>query len=70
MAPQITKIAMPGVDSGKELTVIPTGEDVTAKQRVSALIDGSIAEESGYEVKAPFSFLLPLEFLSSENLYF
>jgi hypothetical protein len=65
MAPQKTKVEMPGVANGKELTVIPTGDEVTAKQRVSALLDGSIAEESGYEVKTPFSFLIPLEFLTS-----
>lgn len=56
MAPQKSKVEMPGVASGKELSTIPTGDDVSAMDRVNALVGGSISEDSGYDVNSSFSF--------------
>jgi len=45
MAPQKTKVSMAGVAEGKELIGVPTGEGVSAEERVKAQFNGSVSEE-------------------------
>lgn len=45
MAPQKIKVSMAGVAEGKELIGVPTGDDVSAEDRVKALLTGSMSEE-------------------------
>jgi len=46
---------MPGVAEGKELIGVPTGNDVSADDRVKALFHGSMSEEM-YQVSTALSF--------------
>jgi acyl-coenzyme A thioesterase 13 len=45
MAPQKTKVPIAGVAEGKVLVGVPTGDDVSAEERVQALFQGSMSEE-------------------------
>jgi len=45
MAAQNPKVSMPGVAEGKILVGVPTGDDVSAADRVKALFHGSMSEE-------------------------
>ncbi|KAK0128955.1 hypothetical protein ONS95_000898 [Cadophora gregata] len=45
MAPTRTKISMPGVADDHELVGVPTGDDVSAEDRVKALFTGSMAAD-------------------------
>jgi hypothetical protein len=45
MAPQETKVSTAGVAEGKVLVGVPTGDDVSARERVQALFQGSMSEE-------------------------
>jgi hypothetical protein len=51
MASQKSKVNMPGVAPGKALTGIPVGDE-SAKDRVLALLGGSVAEDT-YQVSCP-----------------
>jgi hypothetical protein len=52
MVSQKSKVNMPGVAPGKALTGIPVGDE-SAKDRVLALLGGSVAEDT-YQVSFPF----------------
>merc|ERR1711964_631568 len=45
MAPTKTKVSMPGVAEGHELVGVPTGDDVSAEDRVKALFTGSMSAD-------------------------
>ena len=45
MATQKSKVSMPGVAEGKVLVEVPTGDDVSAADRVKALFQGSMSDE-------------------------
>jgi acyl-coenzyme A thioesterase 13 len=45
MAPEKTKASIAGVAEGKVLVGVPTGDDVSAEERVRALFQGSMSEE-------------------------
>jgi acyl-coenzyme A thioesterase 13 len=45
MAPQKTKASIAGVADGKILVGVPTGDDVSAEEKVKALFQGSMSEE-------------------------
>ncbi|KAG4443751.1 hypothetical protein IFR05_000742 [Cadophora sp. M221] len=45
MAPSKTKVSMAGVAEGKELVGVPTGDDVSAEDRVNSLFTGSMGPD-------------------------
>jgi len=45
MAAQKAKVSMPGVAEGKVLVGVPTGDNVSAADRVKALFQGSMSDE-------------------------
>ncbi|CZS92237.1 related to thioesterase family protein [Rhynchosporium agropyri] len=45
MAPSKTKVSIAGVAEGKELIGVPTGDDLSPKDRVTAFFGGSMASE-------------------------
>lgn len=45
MAPSKTKVSMAGVAEGKELVGVPTGDDVSAEDRVKSLFTGSMGPD-------------------------
>jgi acyl-coenzyme A thioesterase 13 len=45
MAPQRTKVNMPGVAEGKELIGVPTEDDASSEERVNALFKGSLSAD-------------------------
>ncbi|TVY14461.1 Acyl-coenzyme A thioesterase 13 [Lachnellula arida] len=49
MAPQETKINMPGVASGQEITATPTGEGFTSEERVRLTLQGASSKVSNYK---------------------
>lgn len=67
-----TKVNMPGVAKDQELTAIPTGDEVSAMDRVNALLHGAAGDESDYDVKfptSPYKSCHPLSLLESKGLY-
>jgi hypothetical protein len=62
MAPQKSKVNMPGVASGKELVGIPTGNE-SPEERVLALLGGSVAENT-YQVSVVQYIVLRIEIIS------
>jgi hypothetical protein len=64
MPPAKTKVEMPGVAKDQELSAIPTGDEVSAMDRVNALLHGSVGDESDYDVKIPYLFLQVLQLIS------
>jgi hypothetical protein len=54
MAPEKTKLKMPGVSEGKDVIGVPTGDDISPMDRVTALFSGSMSEEM-YQVSRCFT---------------
>jgi len=55
MAPQSKQYSIPGVAEGRKIGPIPTGEDVSAEDRVKALLHGiSTSDEDSYKVSSVF----------------
>ena len=56
MAPK-TKFSIPGVAEGQKVVAVPTG-NVTAMERVNALLQGSMSEEM-YQVSSTILYPTP-----------
>ena len=54
MAPEKTKLKMPGVSRNTDMIGVPTGDEVSPKDRVLALFSGSMSEEM-YQVSWYFA---------------
>jgi hypothetical protein len=56
MAPQKSKVDMPGVAAGKDVAAIPVGDE-SARERVLALLGGSMMEDT-YQVSTALCSVL------------